>query len=245
MSSSRKEPNDGDDEPGGARVKADDPALALRARTRRRLIGAAALLLGAVVVLPMLLDSTPKTVPDDIAITVTKPPAARPETRTAPAPVPKAVEPAPVAEPTQPPAEAPIAAPAARAESKPTTEAKPPAADPKPSAEQKVPAEAKPQPEAKPAEAKPQAEPAPPRPAQTPQNGKVVVQVAALSSHAAAEELQVRLIKDGFTVYLTQVTTANGIVHRVRIGPYASRDEAQRAIERLKTAGHKATIVGG
>jgi cell division protein FtsN len=34
-------------------------------------------------------------------------------------------------------------------------------------------------------------------------------------------------------------------VHRVRVGPYASRDDAQRAVERLRSAGHKATIVGG
>jgi len=240
MPSTQSERSAGDDEPGSGRGKADDPALALRARTRRRLIGAAVLLLGSIIVLPMLLDSTPRTVADDVAITVTsKAPQVRPETR--PAPEPKAVEPAqPVAEPAQP---------------KPEPVAEPPATALKP--EVKAPVDSKPQAEAKPetkSEAKPEAKPdsrpevksdALPRPVAPAADGRVAVQVAALSSQAAAEDLQVRLIKDGFTAYVAQVTTASGIVHRVRVGPYAGRDEAQRAVERLKSFGHKATIVGG
>jgi len=230
MSSSQSERSATDDEPAGGRGKGDDPARALRARTRRRLIGAAALLLGTVIVLPMLLDTTPRTVPDDVAITVASPaPATRPETR--PAAEPKAVEPAPpVAEPAQP---------------KPDPAAEPPAQASRPEA--KPPVESKPQAEAKP-EPKPESKaetPAPARPVQPAPNARVAVQVAALSNLAAAEDLQVRLIKDGFTAYVAQVTTASGIVHRVRVGPFASREEAQRVVERLKSAGHKAAIVGG
>ena len=231
MSSSQSERPSRDDEATGDRGKADDPAQALRARTRRRLIGAAALLLGTVIVLPMLLDSTPRTVPDDVSITVASPASAtRPATR--PAAEPKAVEPAPpVAEPAQPKPNPAV--------EQPTPEARPPEAGtpvaPKPQAESNP--EARPEPKAD--------APPSPRPAQPAPSGRVVVQVAALSNPAAAEDLQVRLIKDGFTAYVAQVTTASGVVHRVRVGPFASRDEAQLAVERLKSSGHKATIVGG
>jgi DedD protein len=195
MSSTQRRRAPVEDEPaGGRRSEADDPAAALRARTRRRLIGATALLVGAVIVLPMLLDTAPRPVPDNIAITVAIPSPARPDDRPAPVAERREAEPAaPVTEPAQPPAE-----------------------------------------------------PAPPRAAPTPPAAaKIAVQVAALSTPAAAEELQVRLIKDGFTAYVMPVTTVSGIVHRVRVGPYASRDDAQRAVERLRSAGHKATIVGG
>ncbi len=79
-------PGDGPAEAGGRQEEAKDPAAELRAQTRRRLIGAALLLLGAVIVLPMLLDTVPRPVPDDITITVATPaPAVRPPTDKSPA----------------------------------------------------------------------------------------------------------------------------------------------------------------
>ena len=75
---SRNEPESADREAGegsGRRAEARDPAAELRAQTRRRLIGAAALLLAAVIVLPMLLDTAPRPVRDDIAITIASPSA--------------------------------------------------------------------------------------------------------------------------------------------------------------------------
>jgi DedD protein len=45
-------------------------AAQLRVRMRRRLIGAAALLLGTAVVVPMMLDPTPRPLPDNIAIDI-------------------------------------------------------------------------------------------------------------------------------------------------------------------------------
>ena len=47
-----------------------DPVLPEKKRARRRLIGAVALVLAAVVGLPMLLDSEPKPIADDIAIQI-------------------------------------------------------------------------------------------------------------------------------------------------------------------------------
>ncbi|KMY85904.1 DedD protein [Candidatus Paraburkholderia calva] len=47
-----------------------DPTLPEKQRARRRLVGAVALVLAAVIVLPMVLDSRPKPVTDDISIDI-------------------------------------------------------------------------------------------------------------------------------------------------------------------------------
>lgn len=212
---SRNESASSGDEAGGRQGEARDPAAELRARTRRRLIGASLLLLAAIIVLPMLLDTKPRLVPEDIAITVATPPptpAAPAPAEAPPAVDEKIAEPAPArtdAEPVETPARAA------------------PPAEPKPSLQAAVPE-------------RPETPPAP-----APTKAKFVVQVAALSSAGAADELVARLSLGGFSAYAEVVGTASGTLHRVRVGPYASRDDAQRAIDRLKAAGHKATLVGG
>ncbi|WP_176061037.1 SPOR domain-containing protein [Paraburkholderia sp. BCC1876] len=52
-----------------------DPTLPEKQRARRRLVGAIALVVAAVVILPMVLDSHPKPVTDDIAIDIPNRPA--------------------------------------------------------------------------------------------------------------------------------------------------------------------------
>jgi DedD protein len=52
-----------------------DPTLPEKQRARRRLVGAIALVIAAVVVLPMILDTHPKPVTDDIAINIPSRPA--------------------------------------------------------------------------------------------------------------------------------------------------------------------------
>ncbi len=59
----------------GAGVSQDallDPMLPEKQRARRRLIGALVLIVAAIVILPMVLDSQPKPAPDDIAIQIPK-----------------------------------------------------------------------------------------------------------------------------------------------------------------------------
>lgn len=53
-----------------SRVNAVDPVLPEKKRARRRLIGAIALVLAAVIGLPMLLDAEPKLIADDISIQI-------------------------------------------------------------------------------------------------------------------------------------------------------------------------------
>src|SRR3569623_564010 len=69
-----------EDAPGATRVKRKrkqsaaeapiDPVLPEKKRARRRLVGAIALVLAAVIGLPMILDSEPKPLGEDIAIQI-------------------------------------------------------------------------------------------------------------------------------------------------------------------------------
>lgn len=63
------------DRSGDAEAMLLDPTLPEKQRARRRLVGAIALVLAAIVVLPMVLDSHPKPVTDDIAIDIPSRPA--------------------------------------------------------------------------------------------------------------------------------------------------------------------------
>lgn len=59
-----------------------DPTLPEKQRARRRLVGAVALVVAAVVILPMVLDSHPKPVTDDISIDIPSRPAPKVATKT-------------------------------------------------------------------------------------------------------------------------------------------------------------------
>jgi DedD protein len=60
-----------------------DPTLPEKQRARRRLVGAIALVVAAVIILPMVLDSHPKPVTDDISIDIPSRPAPRLSSSTA------------------------------------------------------------------------------------------------------------------------------------------------------------------
>jgi DedD protein len=60
-----------------------DPTLPEKQRARRRLVGAIALVVAAVIILPMVLDSHPKPVTDDISIDISSRPAPKLATSTA------------------------------------------------------------------------------------------------------------------------------------------------------------------
>ncbi|MFX1764248.1 SPOR domain-containing protein [Paraburkholderia sp. A1RI-2L] len=66
---------------GDAEAMLLDPTLPEKQRARRRLVGAIALVLAAIVILPMVLDSHPKPVTDDISIDIPGRPASKAEAR--------------------------------------------------------------------------------------------------------------------------------------------------------------------
>lgn len=222
-----------------------DEELQLRKRARRRLIGAIALVTLVTVFLPMVLDSEPKRVAQDIAISIpAKDQAGAFSSKVVPLPE---IPPQPVA-PARP--ETPVLAAPAPAESAqlaPSGAEKTPAAPqakttppapaekPQPAAEAKpgprsVP---KPVPEARPesrlrADAKPEARPA---------AGGFVVQLGAFSNPVNVKQLQEKLSANGIKSYTEVLKTGKGDKTRVRAGPFPTREAADKANERLRKMG--------
>jgi DedD protein len=64
--------------------------------------------------------------------------------------------------------------------------------------------------------------------------GNVAVQVGAFESSEAAERLAKSLEGKGFPVYVSPGTKAGKARWRVRVGPLATREEAEATAERLK-----------
>lgn len=294
---------------GARKNQPDDPLLPEKKRARRRLIGAAALVLAAVIGLPMILDSEPKPLADDINIQIPskdKPlngsavgkenaavlaaasaeqQAPRTEGKTSAANAAKTVEPQeeivdPVTlagdkgKPAMREAVTPVV-PQAKLAARPEKESKP---------EHK--AEAKPAPaprnieknssnnvaiasEQKNAPAKaagkttdsadetaralailegksPAKDAA--KKAGDAANGdksssSYVVQVAALASQEKVDELQGRLKSAGIKSYTQKVATASGEKIRVKVGPFESREEADKVHAKLAKLGLNASLV--
>lgn len=222
-----------------------DPAAGLRARARHRLIGAAALLLAVAIIVPMVLDPNPRPVNENLPIDI-------PSERTPFTPR-LSLPPVPAADAgTPPPDQAPVVAPAraeskadARAETKAEAKSAAPAA-PTPPSEPKAAArtetridEAKPSTVEVPRKAPESTEAAAP----ASKSGRFAVQAAAPASEKAARELVERLKKGGFATYTEIVETKDGVRHRVRIGPYATREDAEKARARLKSQGINGNLV--
>ncbi|MBC9072205.1 SPOR domain-containing protein [Thauera sp. CAU 1555] len=214
----------------------DTDNLELKKRSRRRLVGAAALALLAAILLPMVMDQEPRAPSQDIQITIPNRDAelSRPIAGRAPADPEPDVAPPPQ---EQPPAQTPAEAPAPSAAAAPA----PPAA-PAPAAQPSAPAA----PPAQAAPAKPPRDEAdrvrailegkvPPPPAA---GDGFVVQVAAFGEAGKASALASELKAKGFSAY----TEKAGSVTRVRVGPFAARAEADRAAERLKALGQSPVV---
>lgn len=202
-----------------------DEELQLKKRARRRLVGAVVLVTAVAVVLPMILDSEPKPATQSIDIQIPSPDAGVLSSKPAPL---KPAEPSTAA---SPPAEAPKAEspPEAKAENKPEAAV---VARPEPKQEPKAEQKAETQPQKTVAPAKPAVKTETSAKAKT--TGGFVIQVAALSDVAKARELQAKISVGGLKSYTEVVQTAKGPVTRVRVGPYASRDAAEKALPSLK-----------
>lgn len=231
----------------------------LQKRGRRRLVGAIALVLLAVIILPMVFDPEPRPsaplvnvrIPSEEGSKFTpkaavKPadPEPRPEEKKAEG---KAPEPAPA--PAAPPEPATPAVPASAAEPVAKTAPKPIpkpfekviTKEPEKVAEKPVerpadkpadkPAE---KPVAKPVE-KPAAKPAEKAPAAA--GEQYIAQVGAFSSAEKVKEITDQLKEAKLAYYTESIATAKGSVTRVRLGPFPSKDAAEKARERAKALG--------
>ena len=73
-------------------------------------------------------------------------------------------------------------------------------------------------------------------------SGGYVVQLAAFSDDKGANALANRLKKTGHPAFTEPVTTSRGTLWRVRVGPYATRDEANTARDKLKREGQSGIV---
>lgn len=231
-----------------------DEELQLKKRARRRLVGAIVLVTAVAVVLPMVLDSEPKPVNQNINIQIPSPDAGvlsaspTPLKPVDPAAAPKAetkheAASAPAAPVKEAKSETVVAAKSeVKAEAKPEVkaEAKPPELKPEVKAEPKSEPKVEPKAEAKaeaPAKTVTKAEPAKAKDSKEKPKaatGGFVIQVAALADTAKAKEMQAKIAGGGLKAYTEVVQTAKGPVTRVRVGPYNSREGAEKARSQLQ-----------
>jgi len=263
----RKDPAEQAQTSKRAAVPSEVQAAELRGRARRRLAGAVALVLAAVIVLPMVLDSQPTPVDDNIPIKVperntpfqpqvSEPQAAAPIEPSAPAdpaavPTPPGVTSVPpvAAASNTPPATTHTTPPATQ----PATPAVPPVTPPKPEVKPK-PEPAKPTTPPKPETRSddgaralallegrnaPASAPKPDTPKPAASKGNFVLQIAAYTTSEDAQSRRGKLHQAGVTNAFVEQATINGKQqYRLRVGPFPSREAAQAAQARLRTLGY-------
>ena len=81
------------------------------------------------------------------------------------------------------------------------------------------------------------------RPTARQQSRRFLVQVGAYSNVKSARAVVDRVAKAGFNAYQETVKTSNGDWIRVRVGPFASREDAEQAQQALKRAGVTAALI--
>ena len=150
-------------------AKEQEDVETLKRRGRRRLVGAIALVLAAVIVLPMVFDQEPRGTGSTVSVRIPG------ENETPFAPKPPAKKPEPVAEKKAEPPPPAVKAPAAKEE--------------------------------------------------------YVIQVGAFANPQAV----IAKLKSAKVPYYTEV--AQGKLTRVRAGPFASREAAEKALQQLKSLG--------
>jgi DedD protein len=206
-------------------VAENEDVNSLKRRSRRRLVGAIALVLLAVIVLPMVFDAEPRRTAPPVSVRIPAEdetgftPKVTPKTPPVAAAAPSTPAPAPEKRATADKAAAPDKA-ATKPEERPAA---------KPAAKIVAKAAEKPAPLAPPAAAK----------APAPGGAHFIVPVAALANPDKVRELTERLEAAKLPYYTEPVATAKGPVTRVRAGPFASRDAAERALQQLKDLGLK------
>ncbi|NMM28233.1 MAG: SPOR domain-containing protein [Glaciimonas sp.] len=260
--------------PDGASQAPSEAALPEKKRARRRLIGAIALVLAAIIGLPMLFDSEQKWVPDDIAIQIPSmdtPVTAPAVSPTMPAP--------PVAAGVS--SSGPVSASTALSRQEKIIDlVRPPAVAPAPvtgsSAAQQAPVvggalhktvpETKPAPKSEPRQ-EPKPEPLPvPKPEQANKTDeaararailegrpvaaveertspKFVLQIVALANQEKVDELQRKLKEAGIKSYTQKISTKSGTPIRVRVGPFSSKEDAEKMRAKLVRLGFGGTLV--
>lgn len=222
-----------------------DEEIQFRKRARRRLVGAVVLVLLVVVVVPWILpaDKPPQETQEiDIRIPAQDATGFAPKVVPAPQPAPGGGSAAATA---APPAAVPLKQPLLSAEAAHRSETPPPAKAAAPaepaavSAAPKTPDEVKPRSEAKSStEVQPKAE-------AKPAGESFFLQYGAFSEARNAAQKQAELKAKGIATFTEVVKTASGDKIRVRSGPYATREAAERVQQKAKPVESKLVPAGG
>jgi len=241
----------------------------IRKRARHRLMGSVILVLGAVVGLPLLFDSQPRPVAIDTPIVIPD----RNQMAPLVSPTAQSANPKPeeasqevvmdAASPQQPStgaavnAGAPAAAPSVVAANAPNAKnsvSNASALDPNEevvtkAAKPEIKAETKPEPKA---DAKPDAKDSAKAKAlldgkeagkSADQAVRSVVQVGAFADIAKAKEARAKLESAGLKTYTQEVDTKDGKRTRVRVGPFATKEEADKTAEKIRKLNLQATVL--
>lgn len=221
----------------------------LRRRANRRLLGAAVLLLIAIILVPIFLEREPPPLPDNVDVKIppvegTKFDPKLPERKAALPEVPA------ITEPSGTQAGAPIAAapaPASVAVPPPTEPAKIAAAPTKPDTT-KAPEKAAAKPPtpttavATPPQTTKSANAASSEPPKL-KSGQLIIQLIAVRDPETARQVFEKAKSLKFSAYTERVTVPNGVVTRVRVGPYDSKAAAEAARAKLAQAGFEAKVM--
>ena len=181
---------------------------------KERVIGAAVLVVFAVLVVPVFLDGPPEQ-SEIVSESVTLPGQARQELkqqtivldRERSRPVPS----------TRAPSPPPDSAPPRQAVKADTSKAAPPATEAPSRPAEKV--------------------------TDTSPSGMWAVQLGSFSNKDNAERLAAGLRDQGFAAFLSQLPTEGGQLQRVRVGPQKDRDSAEAVAGQLAKAGHEGRVV--
>jgi len=229
-------------------MEENDVQLQLKKRARRRLVGAIAFVSVVAVVLPMVMDHEPRQVVQDVEIRIPgqdekpfapkfaeapvakpaeKPPLVEPEVKP---PVQSEVKPTarvievvkdkPAEKPVEKPAEKPVAKPVEKPVEKPVA---------KPDDAKRAAAILAGQ--AGGGEAKPAAK-----------GGEYLVLIGAFANEANVKNLKSKLAEQGIKTYSEPLDTPQGTKTRVRAGPFASREAAEKALEKMQRIGVSGVI---
>ena len=222
-----------DPAPDKPRLEPADAVQQARTRARQRLIGAVVLLGVGIIGFPLVFETQPRPIPVDLPIEIPRKDSVPPLATPAPRPSGRASGPITA----DAPAAQPLAASAAQEVAQPAEPPRPPASAP-------------PLPRETPKPPVAQAKPHTPDTAVADASrakalledrsdgvGRFVVQVGAFADAATAGSTRSKVEKLGMKTYTQSVDTSAGKRIRVRVGPFASRDEADKAAARIKSAG--------
>ena len=190
---------------------------------KERVIGAAVLVVVAVLIVPVFLDGPPQ--PSEIVTQSVTLPGQNGQARQQKTIVLERDRDEPVPAATLPGDALEASPPASRAES-----------------QQAAAASAEPPAATQPASGPAPAGESPPATARS-ETGMWAVQLGSFSSQANAEKLAAALRAQGYAAFISQLQTASGSLHRVRVGPQKDRESAEAIAAQLAKSGHKGQVV--